>query len=453
MFDALSGRLGDIFEKLRQRGALNERDVTEVLREVRVALLEADVALPVVKRFIESVSEQAVGAEVLRSVTPGQMVIKIVHDRLVDMLGEESPGLNLAAQAPIPILMVGLQGSGKTTTTAKLALRFRVREKKRVLMVGLDTSRPAAQDQLRVLGEQAEVQTLPVIAGQRPVDIAERALQAGKLGGYDVVLLDTAGRGHVDAQLMGELADIRDRVQPVETLLVADAMTGQDAVNLAEAFNEQVGLTGIILTRVDGDARGGAALSMRAVTGCQIKMLGVGETLDALEDFHPDRLAGRILGMGDVVSLVEKASESIEAEDAEKLARKLEKGEFDLDDLSQQLSQMRKLGGLSGVMSLLPGAARMKSQMADQNIDDRMLGHQQAIIQSMTPDERRRPKIIQASRKRRIASGAGRSVQEVNRLLKQYVTMNKMMKKMGKMGKKGLMRHGFPGQMPGLGNG
>jgi len=453
MFDALSGRLGDIFEKLRQRGALNERDVTEVLREVRVALLEADVALPVVKKFIESVSEQAVGAEVLRSVTPGQMVIKIVHDRLVEMLGEEASGLNLAAQAPIPILMVGLQGSGKTTTTAKLALRFRVREKKKVLMVGLDTSRPAAQDQLRVLGEQAEVQTLPVIAGQRPVDIAERALQAGKLGGYDVVLLDTAGRGHVDTQLMAELADIRDRVQPVETLLVADAMTGQDAVNLAEAFNEQVGLTGIILTRVDGDARGGAALSMRAVTGCQIKMLGVGETLDALEDFHPDRLAGRILGMGDVVSLVEKASESIEAEDAEKLARKLEKGEFDLDDLSQQLSQMRKLGGLSGVMSLLPGAARMKSQMADQNIDDRMLGHQQAIIQSMTPEERRRPKIIQASRKRRIASGAGRSVQEVNRLLKQYVTMNKMMKKMGKMGKKGLMRHGFPGQMPSFGNG
>ena len=453
MFDALSDRLGDIFEKLRQRGALNERDVTEVLREVRVALLEADVALPVVKKFIESVSKQAVGAEVLRSVTPGQMVIKIVHDRLVDMLGEESPGINLAAQAPVPILMVGLQGSGKTTTTAKLALRFREREKKKVLMAGLDTSRPAAQDQLRVLGEQAEVQTLPVIAGQRPVDIAERAQQAGKLGGYDVVLLDTAGRVHVDAQLMAELAEIRDRVQPVETLLVADAMTGQDAVNLAEAFNEQVGLTGIILTRVDGDARGGAALSMRAVTGCQIKMLGVGETLDALEDFHSDRLAGRILGMGDVVSLVEKASESIEAEEAEKLARKLEKGEFDLDDLSQQLGQMRKLGGLSGVMSLLPGAARMKSQMADQNIDDRMLGHQQAIIQSMTSEERRRPKIIQASRKRRIASGSGRSVQEVNRLLKQYVTMNKMMKKMAKMGKKGLLRHGLPGQMPGFGNG
>jgi signal recognition particle subunit SRP54 len=453
MFDALSGRLGEIFEKLRRRGSLNEEDVTEVLREVRVALLEADVALSVVKSFIDSVREQAVGTEVLRSVAPGQMVIKIVHDRLVDMLGEESPGINLAAQAPIPILMVGLQGSGKTTTTAKLAMRLQGREKKKVLMAGLDTSRPAAQDQLRVLGEQTEVQTLPVIAGQRSVDIAERAIQAGKLGGYDVVLLDTAGRLHIDAQLMGEVAEIRDRVQPVETLLVADAMTGQDAVSLAEAFNEQVGLTGIVLTRIDGDARGGAALSMRAVTGCQIKMLGVGETLDAIEDFHPDRLAGRILGMGDVVSLVEKASESIETEEAEKLARKLEKGEFDLDDLSKQLGQMRKLGGLSSVISMLPGAARMKSQMPDQNIDDRMLGHQLAIIQSMTPDERRQPKIIQASRKRRIASGSGRSVQEVNRLLKQYVTMNKMMKKMGRMGKKGLLRHGLPGQMPGLGHG
>ncbi len=451
MFDALSGRLGEIFETLRRRGALNESDVNEALREVRVALLEADVALPVVKQFVDDVREQAVGGAVLRSVTPGQMVVKIVHDRLVEMLGEEFQGINLAAQPPVAILMVGLQGSGKTTTTAKLALRLREREKKKVMMAGLDTSRPAAQEQLRVLGEQAEVQTLPVVAGQRPVDIAERAMQAAKLSACDVVLLDTAGRMHVDAQLMSEVAEIRDRVNPVETLLVADAMTGQDAVNLAEAFNQQVGVTGIVLTRVDGDARGGAALSMRAVTGCPIKLLGVGEQLDALEDFHPDRLAGRILGMGDVVSLVEKASESIETEQAEKLARKIEKGEFNLDDLAEQLSQMRKLGGLSGVMNLLPGAARMKGQMAEQNIDDRMLGHQQAIIQSMTPDERRRPKLIQASRKRRIASGSGRSVQEVNRLLKQYATMNKMMKKMGKMGKKGLLRGGLPGQMPGLG--
>ena len=451
MFNALSGRLGEIFESLRRRGALSETDVTDAIREVRVALLEADVALPVVKDFIDDVQKQAVGDEVLRSVTPGQMVIKIVHDRLVEMLGEESSGINLAAQPPIAILMVGLQGSGKTTTTAKLAMRLREREKKKVIMAGLDTSRPAAQEQLRVLGEQAEVQTLPLVAGQRPVDIAERAMQAAKLGGYDVVLLDTAGRMHVDAQLMGEVAEIRDRVEPVETLLVADAMTGQDAVNLAEAFNKQIGVTGIVLTRVDGDARGGAALSMRAVTGCPIKLLGVGEQLDALEDFHPDRLAGRILGMGDVVSLVEKASETIETEQAEKLARKLEKGEFNLDDLGEQLSQMRKLGGLSGVMSLLPRAAQMKSQMAEQKIDDRMLGHQQAIIQSMTPEERRRPKLIQASRKRRIASGSGRSVQEVNRLLKQYVTMNKMMKKMGKMGKKGLLRSGLPGQMPGFG--
>lgn len=454
MFDALSGRLGEIFETLRRRGSLNEADVSEALREVRVAFLEADVALSVVKQFVDDVREQAVGGDVLRSVTPGQMVIKIVHDRLVEMLGAESQGINLAAQPPVPILMVGLQGSGKTTTTAKLAMRLRERDKKKVIMAGLDTSRPAAQEQLRVLGEQAEVQTLPDVAGQRPVDIAERAMQAAKLGGYDVVLLDTAGRMHIDAQLMAEVAEIRERVDPIETLLVADAMTGQDAVNLAKAFNEQVGITGIVLTRVDGDARGGAALSMRAVTGCPIKLLGVGEQLDALEDFHPDRLAGRILGMGDVVSLVEKASESIEVDQAEKLARKLEKGEFNLDDLAEQLSQMRKMGGLSGVMNLLPGAARMKGQMADQNIDDRMLGHQQAIIQSMTVDERRRPKIIQASRKRRIASGSGRSVQEVNRLLKQYVTMNKMMKKMGKMGKmgkKGLLRSGLPGQMPGIG--
>ena len=454
MFDALSGRLGEIFETLRRRGSLNEADVSEALREVRVALLEADVALSVVKQFVDDVREQAVGGDVLRSVTPGQMVIKIVHDRLVEMLGAESQGINLAAQPPVPILMVGLQGSGKTTTTAKLAMRLRERDKKKVIMAGLDTSRPAAQEQLGVLGEQAEVQTLPDVAGQRPVDIAERAMQAAKLGGYDVVLLDTAGRMHIDAQLMAEVAEIRERVDPIETLLVADAMTGQDAVNLAKAFNEQVGITGIVLTRVDGDARGGAALSMRAVTGCPIKLLGVGEQLDALEDFHPDRLAGRILGMGDVVSLVEKASESIEVDQAEKLARKLEKGEFNLEDLAEQLSQMRKMGGLSGVMNLLPGAARMKGQMADQNIDDRMLGHQQAIIQSMTVDERHRPKIIQASRKRRIASGSGRSVQEVNRLLKQYVTMNKMMKKMGKMGKmgkKGLLRSGLPGQMPGIG--
>ncbi len=451
MFDALSGRLGEIFETLRRRGSLNEADVSEALREVRVALLEADVALSVVKQFVDDVREQAVGGDVLRSVTPGQMVIKIVHDRLVEMLGAESQGINLAAQPPVPILMVGLQGSGKTTTTAKLAMRLRERDKKKVIMAGLDTSRPAAQEQLRVLGEQAEVQTLPDVAGQRPVDIAERAMQAAKLGGYDVVLLDTAGRMHIDAQLMAEVAEIRERVDPIETLLVADAMTGQDAVNLAKAFNEQVGITGIVLTRVDGDARGGAALSMRAVTGCPIKLLGVGEQLDALEDFHPDRLAGRILGMGDIVSLVEKASESIEVDQAEKLASKLEKGEFNLDDLAEQLSQMRKMGGLSGVMNLLPGAARMKGQMADQNIDDRMLGHQQAIIQSMTVDERRRPKIIQASRKRRIASGSGRSVQEVNRLLKQYVTINKMMKKMGKMGKKGLLRSGLPGQMPGIG--
>lgn len=451
MFESLSDRLGKIFENLRRRGTLNEADVTEVLREVRVALLEADVSLPIVKNFIESVSEQAIGSEVLRSVTPGQMVIKTVHDRLVEMLGEVSAGINLVGQPPVPVLIVGLQGSGKTTTTAKLALRLRERENKKIIMAGLDTSRPAAQEQLRILGDQVDVQTLPLVKGQQPVEIAERAMQAAKLGGYDVVLLDTAGRQHIDEQLMGEVVSIRDSVRPVETLLVADAMTGQDAVNIAAAFNERVGVTGIVLTRVDGDARGGAALSMRAVTGCPIKLLGVGEGLDKLEEFHPDRIAGRILGMGDVVSLVERASESIEAEDAEKLARKIQKGEFDLNDLAEQLSQMRKMGGLSGLMGLLPGAAKMKSQMASHNIDDRMLGHQQAIIQSMTPNERSRPKLIQASRKRRIAAGSGTSVQNVNRLLKQYLSMNKMMKKMGKMGKKGMQRSGLPGVLPGIG--
>ena len=380
-------------------------------------------------------------------------MIKIVHDRLVEMLGEVSEGINLIAQPPVPLLMVGLQGSGKTTTTAKLALRLRERENKKVIMAGLDTSRPAAQEQLSILGDQAEVQTLPLVAGQQPVEIAERAMNAAKLGGYDVVLLDTAGRQQIDEQLMGEVLSIRNNVQPVETLLVADAMTGQDAVNIAEVFNDRIGVTGIVLTRVDGDARGGAALSMRAVTGCPIKLLGVGEGLDELEDFHPDRIASRILGMGDVVSLVEKASENVEIEDAEKLARKIEKGEFDLNDLAGQLDQMRKMGGLSGLMGLLPGAAKIKNQMANQNIDDRMLGHQQAIIQSMTVEERRRPKLIQASRKRRIAAGSGTSVQSVNRLLKQYLSMNKMMKKMGKMGKKGLQRSGFPGALPGIGTG
>jgi signal recognition particle subunit SRP54 len=449
MFDALTDRLGDIFDRLRRRGALSESDVAAALRELRIALLEADVALPVVKTLVADVSEKAVGTEVLRSVTPGQMVVKLVHDHLVEMLGGEAVALDLAAAPPVAVMLVGLQGSGKTTTTAKIGKRLQEREKKKVMMASLDVARPAAQEQLRTLGEQAGVATLPIVAGQQPVDIAKRAMQASRLGGYDIVLLDTAGRLHVDEQLMDEVAGVRDAANPVETLLVADAMTGQDAVNVAEGFHGRVGLTGIVLTRVDGDARGGAALSMRAVTGQPIKLIGVGEGLDALEAFHPERIANRILGQGDVVGLVEKAAETIEQEDAEKLARKMQKGNIDLDDLALQLRQMRKMGGLSGVMSMLPGVGKVQKQMAEARIDDTEIRRQEAIISSMTRKERKSPKIIQASRKRRIASGSGTSVSEVNKLLKQHLMMVKVMKKMGKMGKKGLMRHGLPG-MPGM---
>jgi signal recognition particle subunit SRP54 len=448
MFDSLTDRLGEVFQRLTKRGALSEADVKEALREVRVALLEADVALPVVRSFIDKVSARAVGAEVLRSVTPGQMVIKVVHDQLVEMLGSETAGLDLAAVPPAAIMLVGLQGSGKTTTAAKIGLRLSERDKKKVLMASLDVRRPAAQEQLKVLGEQAGVATLPVVEGQMPVDIARRALEAGRLGGVDVVLLDTAGRLHVDEGLMAEMVAVREAALPTETLLVADALTGQDAVAVAENFHQRVGLTGIVLTRVDGDGRGGAALSMRAVTGCPIKLIGVGEQLDALEVFHPERIASRILGMGDVVSLVEKAAETIEEEDAEKLAKRMAKGDFTLDDLAGQLRQLRKMGGMEGVMALLPGVAKVKNQMAEGQLDERLLKRQEAIIGSMTPKERRNAKLIAASRKRRIAAGSGTSVQAVNKLLKQHKQMTSMMKKMGKLGKKGLMRHGLPGMMP-----
>ncbi len=452
MFEGLTGRLGDIFTKLRGRGALTEEDVVAALREVRVALLEADVALPVVKDFVTKVRERAVGQEVLRSITPGQQVIKIVHDCLVETLGEANESLNLNAVPPVPILMVGLQGSGKTTTTGKIAKRLVEKERKRVLMASLDVNRPAAQEQLRVLGEQAKVPTLPIIPGQKPVEIALRALQTARAEGYDVVMLDTAGRLAIDEPLMLEVAAVRDAAKPVETLLVADAMTGQDAVNVAKAFDERVGLTGIVLTRIDGDARGGAALSMRAVTGKPIKLLGVGERLDALEPFHPERLAGRVLGMGDVVSLVEKAAETIDREEAEKLAKKLEKGGFDLDDYASQLKQMSKMGGLGGIMNMLPGMGGLQQKMKDANIDDRMLKRQQAIISSMTKAERRNTKLLNASRRRRIALGSGTDVADVNRLMKQFLQMQEMMQKMRKMGKKGFMRSMAgklpPGMMP-----
>ena len=448
MFESLSNRLGGVLDRLTRRGSLSEADVEEALREVRVALLEADVALPVVKDFVDAVRERAIGQEVLRSVAPGQQVVKVVHDHLVEMLGGEAVEINLRASPPVPIMLVGLQGSGKTTSTAKLGLWLRERHKKKALMASLDVRRPAAQEQLAVLGRQAEVATLNVVAGEPPAAIASRAMQTARLEAYDVVLLDTAGRLHVDDELMAEAAAVGAAVSPVETLLVADAMTGQDAVNVAEAFHARIGLTGIVLTRVDGDARGGAALSMRAVTGCPIKLIGVGEGLDALEPFHPDRLAGRILGMGDVVSLVEKAQETIEQEDAERLARKIQKGQFDLEDMAQQLAQMRKMGGLEGVMALMPGVAKVKKQMAQANVDEGMIKRQEAMISSMTPKERRRPEIVKASRKQRIAAGSGTSVQEVNKMLKQFQEMQRMMKRVSKLGKKGLLRQGMPA-MPG----
>lgn len=456
MFETLSDRLSTIFDALRKQAALSEADVDAALREVRRALLEADVALTVARDFIARVRTRAVGQEVIKSITPGQMVIKIVHDNLVEMLGSTSQGIDLNAPSPVPVLMVGLQGSGKTTTTAKLALRFQTRDRKKVLMASLDVARPAAQQQLKVLGEQAKVATLPIIAGQMPVDIAKRALEAARLGGFDVVMLDTAGRTHVDEALMAEIAAVRAAVNPHETLLVADSLTGQDAVNVASSFNDRTPLTGIILTRVDGDGRGGAALSMRMVTGCAIKAIGTGEKLDALEDFHPDRIAGRILGQGDVVSLVEKAAESFEMEKAEKLAKKMQKGEFDLDDMAEQLAQMRKMGGMQGLLGMLPGIGKMKNQIAAAGLDDKLIKRQEAIVHSMTREERRKPKILNGSRKRRIAEGSGTSVPEVNKLLKTHRQMADMMKQVGKKGMKGLLGGltglggGAPGLPPGL---
>jgi len=453
MFQSLQDRLGGIFDTLKRRGALSESDVTAALREVRIALLEADVALPVVKDFVAGVKEKAVGQEVLRSVTPGQQVIKIVNDHLVEMLGTAAEGIDLNATAPVVIMMIGLQGSGKTTTTAKLAKRLTERERKKVLMASLDTRRPAAQRQLAVLGEQVSVATLPIVEGQAPVAIAKRARDVARKEGYDVLLLDTAGRLSIDEELMAEVAAVRDATGPHESLLVADAMTGQDAVQTATAFKDRVGLTGIVLTRVDGDARGGAALSMRAVTGRPIKLLGVGEKMDALEDFHPDRVASRILGMGDVVSLVEKAAATIEQDEAEKLARKLQKGKFDLNDLAAQLRQLQKMGGLSSMMGMLPGMGKMGAQIKNAKVDDNQVKRQLAMISSMTPKERESPELIKASRKQRIAKGSGMQVADVNKLLKQHQEANRMMKQLKKMGKKGLLRQGLGGLMPPGGGG
>jgi signal recognition particle subunit SRP54 len=457
MFDTLSDRLGGVFDKLKGRGALREQDVRDAMREVRIALLEADVALPVARRFIDAVTEKAVGQDVLRSVTPGQMVIKIVHDALVETLGgAESEGLNLDAKPPVVIMMVGLQGSGKTTSTAKLAKLIKEKYGKKAMMASLDVNRPAAQDQLKVLGEQVGVITLPIIAGQQPVDIATRALHAAKLQAVDVLLLDTAGRLHVDQQLMDEMQAVAAISAPKEVLLVVDALTGQDAVNVAQSFTAQVPLTGVILTRMDGDARGGAALSMRAVTGQPIKFAGTGEKMDALETFQPSRVAGRILGMGDIVSMVEKAAATIEAADADKLAQRMAKGQFDMTDLRTQLRQMQKMGGLGALAGMMPGMKKAKAAMQSSGMDDRVLLHMDAIIGSMTPKERTRPELLNAKRKIRIAKGSGTQVQDVNKLIKMHQEMERAMKQIKKMGGlKGLAamfgKGGMDAAMPGLG--
>ena len=443
MFDSLSDRLSGILDSLTKRGALSEKDVNEALREVRRALLEADVALEVVRGFIDQVRARAVGAEVLKSVSPGQQVIKIVHDELVAVLGSDAEVIDLNAVPPVPILMVGLQGSGKTTTTAKIARRLTERDKKKVLMASLDTRRPAAMEQLRVLGEQLGVATLPIVEGQSAVQIARRAMEAARLGGHDVVMLDTAGRTTVDEALMAETAEIEAVAKPHEVLLVVDALTGQDAVNTARAFDQRLGVTGIVLTRVDGDGRGGAALAMRAVTGKPIKLIGTGEKVDALEEFHPGRIAGRILGQGDIVSLVEKAAQQIDQDKAAKMAQRMQKGAFDLNDLKEQMQQMQKLGGMGGLMGLMPGIGKMKKQIAEAGIDDKAITRQIAIIQSMTPKEREKPDLLKASRKKRIAAGSGMSVADVNKLLKMHRQMADMMKAMGK--KKGGMLGGLFG--------
>ena len=449
MFEALSDKLSGVFDRLRRRGALSEEDVNEALREVRLALLDADVALPVVRDFINRVRERAVGTEVLASVSPGQQVVKIVNDVLVEELGGEGAvGLDLNAPAPIPILMVGLQGSGKTTTAGKIGLRLKTRERKKVLLASLDVQRPAAQLQLQQLGERSGVASLPIVPGQSPLEIAQRAMATARREVFDVVLLDSAGRLSIDLQLMEEVRQIRAATSPVETLLVVDAMTGQDAVNTAKAFNEAVGVTGIVMTRMDGDARGGAALSMRAVTGAPIKLVGVGEKLEALEDFYPERVASRILGLGDVVGLVEKAVETIDEEEAERLARKMARGKFDLEDYATQLRQITKMGSIASIIGMLPGAAKLQQQIGEQDIDKTLLRRQAAIISSMTPQERRVPDIIKANRKKRIAAGSGTSVQDVNKLLKQFDEMTGMMKRMNRLGQKGLMRHGLSALLP-----
>ncbi|MCI5110714.1 MAG: signal recognition particle protein [Marivita sp.] len=446
MFENLSDRLGSVFDRLTKQGALSEDDVKTALREVRVALLEADVSLPVARDFIKAVQDKATGQAVTKSITPGQQVVKIVHDELKHVLsGDEDPGKLKIDNPPAPILMVGLQGGGKTTTTAKIAKRLKERDGKRVLMASLDVNRPAAMEQLQILGNQIGVDTLPIVKGEDPVAIAKRAKTQASLGGYDVYMLDTAGRLSIDEELMAQVEAVRDVANPRETLLVVDGLTGQDAVHTAQNFDERIGITGVVLTRMDGDGRGGAALSMRAVTGKPIRFVGLGEKMDALETFEPDRIAGRILGMGDIVALVEKAQQTLEVEQAERMMKRFQKGQFNMNDLKMQLEQMMKMGGMEGMLAMMPGAAKMQKQMDGAGIDDRMLRQQIALINSMTKKERANPQILQASRKKRIAAGAGMDVSDLNKLLKMQRQMSDMMKKMGKMGKGGMLKQAMKG--------
>ncbi|MEI7668864.1 MAG: signal recognition particle protein [Pseudomonadota bacterium] len=443
MFNSLSGKLTGVFSKLRGRGLLTEADIDAALREVRIALLEADVALSVVKEFTASLKEKAIGAEVVKSISPAQMVIKLVQDHLTELLGSEHSELNLNMNPPAVVMMVGLQGSGKTTSSGKLALRLKTRLNKKILLASLDVYRPAAQKQLEVLAAQTGTNSLPIIEGEKPLEITKRAMNIGRLEGYDLIILDTAGRLHIDDELMQELQQIKEIANPIETLLVADSLTGQDAVNIAKQFNEKIGVSGIILTRLDGDGRGGAALSMRSITGKPIKFVGVGEKLTEFEEFYPDRIAGRILDMGDVVSLVERAVESIDKEEAEKMAEKFQQGSFDFDDLLSQLRNMKKMGGIGGIMGMLPGIGKIKEKMAEANVDENVMARQEAIILSMTKKERKNPKLLNGSRKIRIAKGSGTTVQEINRLIKAWQQMEGMMKQMKKLGKKGFMRGGM----------
>ena len=452
MFENLSERLGGVFDRLTKQGALSEDDVKTALREVRVALLEADVSLPVARQFIKAVEKKATGAAVTKSVTPGQQVVKIVHDELIEVLrGEGEPGSLKIDSPPAPILMVGLQGGGKTTTTAKLAKRLKERDSKKVLMASLDVNRPAAMEQLAILGQQIGVDTLPIVKGEDPVAIAKRAKTQAGLGGYDVYMLDTAGRLSIDEELMAQVEAVRDVANPRETILVVDGLTGQDAVHTAQNFDDRIGISGVVLTRMDGDGRGGAALSMRAVTGKPIKFVGLGEKMDALETFEPDRIAGRILGMGDIVALVEKAQQTLEAEQAERMMKRFQKGQFNMNDLRMQLEQMIKMGGMEGMMSMMPGMGKMAKQMDDAGLDDRILRQQIALINSMTKKERANPQILQASRKKRIAAGSGMEVSDLNKLLKMQRQMSDMMKKMGKMGKGGMLKQAMRGMFGGKG--